>query len=28
VTIAVQEAAAECQTITDDLWAEWDLLEQ
>jgi multiple sugar transport system substrate-binding protein len=28
VKIAVQEAAAECQTITDDLWAEWDTLSQ
>lgn len=28
VGIAVQDAAAECQIITDDLWAEWDTLAQ
>lgn len=28
VTVAVTEAAAECQVITDDLWAEWDMLGQ
>jgi ABC-type glycerol-3-phosphate transport system substrate-binding protein len=28
VEVAVTEAAAECQAITDDLWAEWDALSQ
>jgi ABC-type glycerol-3-phosphate transport system substrate-binding protein len=28
VEVAVSEAAAECQSITDDLWAEWDTLSQ
>lgn len=28
VTLAVTEAAQECQEITDDLWAEWDSLGQ
>lgn len=28
VTLAVTEAAQECQEITDDLWAEWDALSE
>jgi hypothetical protein len=28
VRVAVTEAAAECQVITDDLWTEWDSLGQ
>ena len=28
VEVAVTEAAAECQAITDDLWAEWDALSK
>jgi hypothetical protein len=28
VTVAVTDAALECQEITDDLWEEWDALGQ